>query len=83
MNIYCFTTWKLYNQFNYFVYQILTYFTFLFSLLASKEGYKVVGQAAAEDTKEEGRRRWRRQGQEEEVVERKGPRQVEQSSPVR
>jgi hypothetical protein len=49
---------------------------------ASQEGFQIIGQAAAKDPKEEGGiRRW--QGQEEEVVQRKGSRQVEQSGSVR
>lgn len=47
--------------------------TNLFALSAGTEkGPEILGEAAAEDAEEEGGRRWR-QGQEEEVVQRKGP----------
>lgn len=49
---------------------------------ASEEGYQGIGETAAKDPEEEGGR-IRRQGQEEEVVERKGSRQAQQPGPVR
>lgn len=52
------------------------------TIIAAKEGHEGLVQTAPKNPKEEGRR-IRRQGQKEEVVQGKGPRQVEQSSLVR
>lgn len=48
----------------------VTMILFFILEIASQEGFKVRGETATKNTKEEGRRR-RRQSQEEEVVKRK------------